>query len=191
VTRRAAHLVAAFTLVAIAGCGVPTQTSPTRLEDNNVHIAGPVPSTTIPRGTPTDRARLCFVSDDRLVTIVRELPAPLSAHRALKALVDVAGAGLPIGVRSAITEGDFATADEAVPAGGIARVDLKNEFVQIAPTDQVLALAQVVCTLTNVPAVEQVRFTLDGEPVDIPRADGSLTNEPVSRLDYRVLLPTS
>ena len=190
-TRLSAHLVAAFTLVAIAGCGVPTQTSPTRLEDNNVHIVGPVPSTTVPRGTPTDRAGLCFVADDRLVTIVRELPAPLSVHRALEALVDLARAGLPIGVRSAITEGDFATADEAVPATRIARVDLNTDFAQIAPADQILALAQVVCTLTNIPAVEKVRFTLDGDPVDIPRGDGSLTSEPVSRSDYGDLLPTS
>jgi hypothetical protein len=125
------------------------------------------------------------------VTIVRELPAPLSAHRALEALVAVAGAGLPVGIRSAITASDFAATEAAVGARGVARVDLTAGFAQISAADQALALAQVVCTLTSLPGVAQVLFTLDGEPVDIPRADGSLTNEPVSRLDYRVLLPTS
>jgi spore germination protein GerM len=179
--------VVAVMLVIVAGCGVPTQKGPTRLSDNEVRVVGPVPATTIPRGTPTDLYRLCFVSDNRIVTIVRELPAPLSARRALAGLVEGARAGLPTGLRSAITGAEITGTEEAVPALGIARVDLSADFAGISPAEQILALAQVVCTLTNVPAVEQVRFTLGGEPVDIPRADGSLTSEPVSRRDYRDL----
>jgi len=181
------HWAVAVVLVAIAGCGVPTQKSPTRLSDNDVRVVSPVPSTTIPVGTPTDLYRLCLVSGGRIVTIVRELPAPLSVRRALEGLVDVVRSGVPVGFRSAITGAEITRAEEAVPAIGIARVDLSADFAGISPGEQILALAQVVCTLTNVPAVQQVRFTLGGDPVDIPRADGSLTSEPVSRRDYRSL----
>jgi len=184
-------LGAALTLVAITGCGVPTQESPTRLDNNNVHLVGPGPSTTTHRGTPTDRVRMCFVSGRRLVTIVRELPAPQSVRSVLEALVEMTPIGLPPGARSVISDQDFAATGVALAWRGIALVDLKSDFLQISSADQVLGLAQVVCTLTSLPGVGQVRFTLHGDPVEIPRADGSLTGEPVSRSDYEDLFPSS
>jgi hypothetical protein len=189
--RRLAPLLGAVALLAIASCGVPTQTSPTRLADYNVHVVGPVPSTTRAPGRPTVRAELCFVSGDRLVAIERELRAPLSARRVVDALVDLTRTRLPAGIRSAISTRDIAAASNALPARGIARVELTADFAQHAAAEQVVAVAQVVCTLTNLPGVGQVQFTHDGDPADIPRADGSRTSEPVSRFDYSVLLPTS
>jgi len=191
VKRLPAQLLGALALTAIAGCGVPTQSSPQLLHDNNVHVVGRVPSTTRSPDAWTDRAELCFIADDRLVTIVRELPAPLSIQRTLEALSEFARTGLPVGIRSAISSTDIVAADNALAARGIARVDLKTEFAQNSPADKILAVAQIVCTLTDLPGVGQVRFTVDGQPADIPRADGSLTREPVSRFDYRALLPTS
>jgi hypothetical protein len=176
--------------MATASCGVHTQSSPTRLDDDNVRVAEPTPATTGTPGSPTDRAELCYVSGDRLITIVRVLPAPLSAHRALEALDNVARAGLPVGIRSAI-RGEIAAPDGAVAARGIARVELDTDFLESSPPDRVLALAQIVCTLTSLPGVGQVQFTHLGEAIEIPRADGSRTREPVSRFDYRSLLPAA
>jgi len=161
--RRPAQLLAAVTLMAIAGCGVPMQTSPTRLDDHNVHVVGRVPSTGRSGGFPTVRAALCFVSADRLVVIERKLQAPLSARRVVDALVDLARTPLPVGIRSAISAPDIASASNGLR--GIA--------------------------YTNLAGVGQVQFTRDGHPADIPRADGSLTSKPVSRFDYSVLLPAS
>jgi hypothetical protein len=189
VSRRA--LVGLLALMAFVGCGVHTQTSPTLLNDDNVRVVGPAPSATGSPETATDRTELCFFSGDHLVTIVRALPVPVSAHRVLEALGVLARAGLPVGIRTAIHGGDFAAADGVVAARGIARVGLSADFVQRSSSDQVLALAQIVCTLTNLPGVGQVRFTLHGERVEIPRADGSLTGQPVSRYDYRAFLPAS
>jgi hypothetical protein len=187
--RRPAQLLAAVTLMAIAGCGVPMQTSPTRLDDHNVHVVGRVPSTGRSGGFPTVRAALCFVSADRLVVIERKLQAPLSARRVVDALVDLARTPLPVGIRSAISAPDIASASNGLR--GIAYVQLTADFTQHAPAEQVVAVAQVVCTLTNLAGVGQVQFTRDGHPADIPRADGSLTSKPVSRFDYSVLLPAS
>jgi hypothetical protein len=189
--RRPARLLGALALVAIASCGVPTQGSPTELDDHNVHVAGPARSTTSAPGVATVRTELCFVSGDRLVQIARELPAPVSARRVVNALVGLARSGLPVGVRSAVSAADIAAARKALTDRGVARVELTAVFTLHTRSDQVMAVAQVVCTLTNLPGVGQVKFTLDGEPADIPRPDGSQTSEPVSRFDYRVLLPTS
>jgi spore germination protein GerM len=71
---------------------------------------------------------------------------------------------------------------------GVATVDLRPTISALGSDEQLLAVAQVVCTLTGRPGVGPVAFTLDGSPVDIPRGDGSLTNEPVSRDDYAELL---
>ena len=81
-----------------------------------------------------------------------------------------------------------------VPSGtGYVTVDLVGEeFQRIDPTDVRSAIGQLVLTLTERPGVGQVRFTLDGEPMRVPRIDGlqSEPGETVSRLDYASLLDT-
>ena len=61
---------------------------------------------------------------------------------------------------------------------GFVTVDLAGEpFDRIDPADQRAAIAQIVLTLVGRPGVGQVTFTLDGEPMRVPRADG-LQSEP-------------
>lgn len=76
----------------------------------------------------------------------------------------------------------------AALAGGIARVDLRLDISSLGGDDQLLAVAQIVCTLTGRPGVGQVSFTLEGTHVDVPRGDGSLVADPLSRDDYSSLL---
>jgi spore germination protein GerM len=71
---------------------------------------------------------------------------------------------------------------------GTAHADLQPALSNLGGTEQLLAIAQLVCTLTHRPGVGLVSFTLDGAPVDVPRGDGSLTAGPVSRDDYADLL---
>jgi spore germination protein GerM len=73
--------------------------------------------------------------------------------------------------------------------GGTAIVDLSRPFTALSGSDQLLALAQIVFTLTSRPGIGQVQFTLGGAAIDIPRANGSLTPSPVSRDDYGPLSP--
>jgi spore germination protein GerM len=42
---------------------------------------------------------------------------------------------------------------------------------------------------TGIPGVDRVRFEVDGEPAEIPRGDGTLTNRPVGRGDYALAAP--
>jgi spore germination protein GerM len=72
--------------------------------------------------------------------------------------------------------------------GGIAQVDLGEDFTTLPLSDQVLALAQIVYTLTARPGVGRVSFQLEGSPIPIPRGDGVITTESVSRDAYANLL---
>lgn len=70
-------------------------------------------------------------------------------------------------------------------------MQLAANFLEIAPGDQVLALGQIVLTLTGLPGVGRVRFEIDGESVATPLPDGTSTEDSVSREDYRSLAVAS
>lgn len=74
-------------------------------------------------------------------------------------------------------------------ARGIATVDLDPSFGDVAADDQVFAIAQLVFTLTDRPGIGAVRFSLDAKSIDVPRGDGSLTVNALSRDDFRQLAP--
>ncbi len=186
--RRAALAVIAV-CIALGACGVPGQNAPTQLDDNDVRVPAHATTTSLPQGTPIRHVELCLVSDRQLTAIVAELPTPLSVGATLEALVNAAQGTLPAGTRSALNEANVVSAKATT--NGTANIDLNGDFSQISPTDQLLAIAQIVCTLTSLPGIGQVHFTQQGRSVDIPRADSSLTSKSVSRDDYKPLLPGS
>jgi len=73
---------------------------------------------------------------------------------------------------------------------GIATVDLTSEFESGGgSTSMNMRIAQIVYTLTQFPTVKGVLFQLDGQPVDVLGGEGVIVDHPVSRKDYRTLLP--
>lgn len=78
-------------------------------------------------------------------------------------------------------------ADEGVP-GGITSVSVTREFTGITGGNQLLAVAQVVWTLTDLPGTTQVRFLVEGVPVEVP-TDGGLSDQPVGRDHFRSVAP--
>lgn len=67
-------------------------------------------------------------------------------------------------------------------------VELSDDFSEVAGADQVLALGQIVATVTSIPGVTEVEFRRDGEALDVPVPDGSLVQRAVTRSDYGSLL---
>ncbi len=187
--RRAVTLAIVAACIALGGCGVPGQNTSTQLDDNDVRVPAPATTTSLPRGTPTRHVELCLISDRHLTAILAELPTPLSVTATLKALVNAPRSALPAGTRSALNDANVVSAKSTTK--GTANIDLKGDFSQISPADQLFAIAQIVCTLTSLPGIGQVHFTEQGHSVDIPRADSSLTSNSVSRDDYKPLLPGS
>ena len=75
---------------------------------------------------------------------------------------------------------------------GVATVELPlGFFEQIPQEDQLLAIGQLVLTITEVGGIGQVLFVQNGSPLPVPRrGGGGLTDgsEPLAHRDYEELL---
>lgn len=173
----------------LGACGVPT-------EDDAVVIAGPElpydleePATTAPPATsPADvRSAVVFlVRDDELVAVPRAVADPADLNGLLAELAAPLGpADTNSGIRRALN--DASMLGEVNRTASVATVELNESFDELAPHEQVLALGQIVFTLTERDEVDRVQFSRDKVPLTIPTASGSLVDGPVSRYDYRSL----
>ena len=172
-------------LVAVLSCGIPEDRSPDVVPGGAIGPAlGPIPSaTTAP--TAGEGVTVFFVRTGQLV------PAGRTAVRgdvsaALQSLLSgPSEQELAAGLRTAITgAGDVRLVKTE---GATAHVDLAAPFVAIGGQEQILAVAQVVLTATSVGGVTDVRFTLEGQPVDVRRGDGTLSAGPLTTRDYASL----
>jgi hypothetical protein len=134
-------------------------------------------------GTDEERVSLCFVGDGVLAIVESALEPPVDLSDVVIALAEPPDAE---SLRTAL--GDPQLVADVELNAGVARVDLLPAITTLGGEDQLLAVAQLVCTLTERPGIGLVTFTLEGAPIDVPTGDGSLTSEPVSRDDYTDLL---
>ena len=183
-TKRPSVLVLASLL---ACCGFPAQ-------DTSVPIAGEEPADSTPFN-PSDPSVVesittWFVSDTMLVPLVRRVAPPVDVTSAVTIVaVGVTTSEASRGLRSAIP--DPSMVEGARLVRGTAVVDLASEFLDIPSGDQVLALGQLVYTLTDLRGVGRVRFEINGESVVVPLPSGESTAESVSREDFSQLVTKS
>jgi Sporulation and spore germination len=185
-------LVAAL---ATAGCGIRPDHGAVLAQPADVpfDLLDPSPPVTVTTAgsvssTPTAKATIFLVQGERLAAATRDLPAPVSAPSILEALTaGPTDSEIALGLRTALLADNLIHSVNV--AGGIATVDLGPAFTEIGGRDQIVALAQIVSTLTGLPGVGRVSFTLGGSPVGVPRGDGAITTESVSRDDYALLAP--
>ena len=176
-------------VVLLAACGVrPSDGASTAVGDDVPYdlldVAEPT-TTTLPE-LASAYADIWLVALERVVPVARQVVAPSSVERALGALV--AGptpAEARLGLRSAVPVDGVA---EAAISVGVATIDLRSSFTESTPKEQLLALAQLVLTTTEIAEVEVVTFTLEGQSIDVPRGDGSISDGPVTRRDYASLV---
>ncbi|MEZ5203015.1 MAG: GerMN domain-containing protein [Acidimicrobiales bacterium] len=188
--RRAGVVVAAIValLAALAGCGIGAEPEANRIDPTNVPFglldAGPT-TTLVDQGQD---ATIYLVASDRLVPIGRTVPdgstladlvelvvaGPTSTERALGATTAV-----PAGTVASVTQDD-----------DLAEVELTTAFGEVRSEDQLLAIGQIVYTLTEAPGVTSVQFSLAGDPIGIPAADGTQRDGPVSRRDLGSVAPS-
>jgi spore germination protein GerM len=143
------------------------------------------PSDTVPL-TSVERQRiinLYFVSDGQLARVRHTVPASTAPARVIDALLagptDVERRD---SLRSAIP--DPAAIGQVTFSRGDAIVALSKGFSEIPAGDQLLAVGQLVLTLTDMRGVGRVSFTVDGVPTSVPLPSGGSTSVPVSRDDY-------
>jgi spore germination protein GerM len=73
--------------------------------------------------------------------------------------------------------------------GGIATVTLSQDFANAPVREQILALAQLVYTATELGGVHGVQFTVDGRPAQVPTAQGTPKGGVVTREDFAAIAP--
>jgi hypothetical protein len=130
---------------------------------------------------------LFLVRDDKLVSVTRRVGGQPTVDELIAALVaGPTNEEREQGVSSALLGSTLVAAVRA--ADRQAFVELSAPVDTAVRTDVVLAYAQIVCTLTALPAIDGVTFTRDGTAVGVPRADGSLSRGPLTTADYADLV---
>jgi spore germination protein GerM len=185
------RLVRTILLVLAAGalvvaCGIEPEQEANRIDPTNVPfgLLDAEPTTTVAEGR---RALVYLVADERLIPVERSV----SDDGTLAELLELVVSGptdpeRALGITSVVPTGSLATVDEG---RGIAQVDLTAGFGDVRTDEQLLALGQIVFTLTQQPGIGGVEFSLEGEPVEVPLVDGELSDGPVSRDDLSSVAP--
>lgn len=170
---------------AVTASSAPSPTSPT----STPLLTVVAPTTPTPATVIVNAALDVYWVDRTGIAPIRRLTTEASVGSAIEALrAGPQPSDTDRGLRSAVP-----TTDMIVGAGlvdGTATVELASSFLTLPGTEQVLAIAQIVFTVTSVPGVVRVDFTLDGQPLAVPRADGQPASGAVSRQDYASLLVT-
>ena len=170
---------------------IPDAEVPFELSVTQTTVASAV-STTIPgTDTSTEAIDAYFISNSRVLKIVRLVASPAGPDQALATLgsLDTQDPALA-GLRTAIPRSFSATVSVE---RGVANVDSTRGLLDtLSPLDQRLAVAQIVLTLTSRPGIGQVTFSVEGTPTGVPRGRGDLAGPltPVTFDDYVNLVVT-
>ena len=200
----------------LVACGIPDSGSVSRIQDKDLRqlgdtipttAASTVPPTTIEPTTTTiaidpsttiatEEVTLYSIAGSQLKGYPRLLAKPATTNQVLTALQEGPPTGdAGVGIRSAIPLRGAASLNVTPDDGsGVATIELPAGFFeQIPPEDQLLAIGQIVLTVTEVGGIGQVLFTQEGQPVGVPRKGGGFSdgNEPLARRDYEELLNTT
>lgn len=185
-----AFLVGAAIAVLCAGCSVPNESTAQRIPRADVpfELAGPTTTSAgaVVGNPDEERVKVYLVRDDRL-TIVFHVASPADPPNVLALLArGPTTSETDDGMRTALVP-DLAKIIEI--DGDVITIDLDREFTSLAPTEQRLALAQITFSMTQLQAINFVRFLVAGQPASVPRGDGSSTDLPVGPRDYDDFAP--
>jgi hypothetical protein len=172
----------------VAGCGVPVDPEP-----HTVTAPAPYRVTEAP---PTDDdvitgpvVKTLYLTRDR--TVVKVLRAADQAPTAEELLTDLTDgattAERELGLTSALA-GTVLESPAVTFSDGIMTVDLGDGLDGLSANTRVLAYAQIVCTLHELPGVTGVLFSRSGQRVPVPNGDGTPTSNPLTPSDYATVL---
>ncbi len=178
-------------LLAAASCGIPLQGSPQKVPDRQVPfgLAGGTTSTTSAQHPGQAIQEIFLVSSTmHLLIAKRVVAAPVDASSVLATLLaGPSNAEAFSGITSDIPAGTSIRSVHV--SANTATVDLTDDFATATGQSQILAIAQIVYTVTQVPGILQVSFELGGVATEVPSSDGTLLTRPVTRSDYSSLAP--
>ena len=206
-------IISGCLVAVLVACGIPDNGQVSTIQSKDLRQLGDtIPSTstsTIPPTTiepttsttlvetattiATDDVTIYFISGGQLKGYPRSLAKPATTNSVLFALQDGPPPGdVGGGIRSAVPKREQALIKSTEDNSGVATIELPPGFFQqTPPEDQLLAIGQIVLTVTEVGGIGQVLFTQAGAQLSVPRGPGGgLSNgtDPLSRRDYVDLL---
>ena len=209
--KRLLVITAALAAAAVA-CGIPDNGNVSSIQNGDLRnlndtipttSSSTIPATTIVAETTTiaaitsttvatDPVTLYFITGGQLSGYPTPLVRPATTSQVIAALQLGAPPGNPgVGIRSAVPLRSKLTISAKEDDSGVATIELPPGFFeQIPPEDQLLAIGQIVLSVTEIGGVGQVLFTQNGQLLGVPRGGGGASNgtEPLSRRDYLDLL---
>lgn len=187
---RLALLVALAASVTLAGCGISKQDHPEALDRASLPdglLGRNVPTTVAP--PPSDAVKVTLWlegRDEQLVPVGAYVPWPETIGGLLNSLS--AAPTSPESQRGLVSPVSSVGPFSSRPIrGGVVTVDLPASFENLGGGDQLIAVAQIVYTLTGSPGVRGVVFRVAGRRAQIPAANGRLVTGPLTRKDYASL----
>jgi Sporulation and spore germination len=187
----------------LAGCGIPAGSAPQAIAKSDVpfHLLDPTsPSTSTPFNAPAGVSEVIFLVDATLhLTPVRRIVAPPAnlsqiVNLLLLGPTDLEStAGIQSFLTGTTTQSSSANGALVTVASGIATVDFASNPVQVVGGSQtLLAIAQVVFTVTQQPNVTGVLFEIADQPIEVPVGpNGALVPGPVTRAQYPAQAPVT
>lgn len=175
--------MAAVATLLIVACGVP-------LDEEAEHLMielEEAPQIEEPQPEDLAAVSVYLVRDDVLVHVTRDLPVPTTLDEILDSLL--AGVSQPeerANLRTSIPPGTTLLGLEM--DGGTASINLSSDFASVGGEQEILAVAQIVLTVTSTDSVSRVEFQLEGVPTDVPVAGGALSVDPVAADQYEELI---
>ena len=183
---------AAVIVVSIGvGCGVTTNDDVEVADADDVPFglleADRVPTALRPVNGTVVQLYLFDSDSSALVPVTRQVSAAGIEAVAAELEAGPTASESFLGLRSALT--DIDAIDSVDIDGSTALVDLNDSFTTLGGSDQIVAIAQLVFTVTEQPALDRLIISVNGETVEVPRDDGTLTRDPLTRADYRSFSP--
>lgn len=194
-SRRISPLLACtVSLFFLAGCATGIEDEARIVDDERVPFDLLQPgTTTTPPATvvvPAGEVETIYlVKDNAVVARPRTFEGVSLNSVVLELAAALSSAEIAEGLRTML-EGDGKTplVVDVQLNNGVATVEISPAFTELDGASQLLALAQLVLTLTAQPGVGQVVLTASGVPIPVLRANGTTTGDPVGRDDYTALL---
>jgi spore germination protein GerM len=178
-------------LVLTGGCSVSPDEVPRDIDQAAADVAqNASPSDQAAEGT--GRIYLTATSGAGQVTTLRSVARDVGDD--LDALLDALLAGpntteFADGYRSALPPGLAVNSRQR--RGDVVSLDLGAEIQGLAGGALILALAQIVYTVSELPGVERVLVTVDGAPQQWPDGTGQLQSDALTVYDYPGLEPST
>ena len=179
------RVAAGILLVLLAGCGVPLEDEARALPSQSPHVRPSATPAPMESGPVTETIYL--VRAGMLVAVPRQVATePIVDELMADLLAGPTVAEKGAGISSALLGNNVVAAVDV--REGVATVELATDLEGTGRNDDVLAVAQIVCTLTTRPGIVWATFTRGGQRIEVPRGDGSLTADPVNANSYARLI---